>query len=177
MHEKGRDNSMGLFGFGKKKAPELPPVNIADDQICALADGEMIDLGTVPDPVFAQKMMGDGVAFKYAGNEVTVCAPANGKLTALFPTGHAFGITRSDGVELLVHIGIDTVNAKGDGFKLLGHKQDDTVKAGEPIVTVDLKKLGAKYDMSVMLIVTNANEKDIKFTAPGKVTRGQVISL
>ena len=57
-----------------------------------------------------------------------------------YPTGHAFGVTRSDGVELLVHCGINTVDAKGDGFRLLNKKQNDEVKAGDPIVEVDLKK-------------------------------------
>ena len=166
---------MGLFDKLRKKEETvtLEPINVDDGTIVALADGELIDVHTVSDPVFAQEMMGKSVAFKFDKDKVTLCSPANGTLGVLFPTGHAFGIIMNSGVELLVHIGIDTVNAKGDGFKVLSKKQGDTVKAGEPIVEVDLKKLSAKYDMSTMLIITNANDKEIEFIEPQTVTRGQ----
>jgi len=160
--------------FGKKKET-LQDITVADSDIVALADGKMIDVTTVSDPVFAQKMMGESVAFTYNANKVTLCSPANGTLSVMFPTGHAFGITRNDGVELLVHCGINTVEAKGDGFKVL-KKQGTAVKAGEPVVEVDLKKLSAKYDMSTMLIVTNANGKTITFKDPKDIVRGEIIS-
>lgn len=166
---------MGLFGFLKKE-PALEPVDVKDDVIVAPADGKLIDVTTVSDPVFAQKMMGESIAFRYDADTVTFCAPANGTLTALFPTGHAFGITMNNGVEVLIHIGIDTVNAKGDGFTILNHKQGDTVKAGEPIVKADLKKLSRTYDMSTMLIITNANDQKIIFIAPQDVKRGQAVT-
>ena len=131
-----------MFKFLKKAA--------ASDKkgFVAPADGIMFAIDEVSDPMFAQKLLGDGVAFKYEGDSVTVCAPAGGTLSALFPTGHAFGVTTPDGVELLVHIGIDTVSANGEGFKALGKNQGDQVKAGDPIVEVDLKKLAEKFDMS-----------------------------
>ncbi|MBQ2079536.1 MAG: PTS glucose transporter subunit IIA, partial [Erysipelotrichaceae bacterium] len=69
----------------------------------------------------------------------------------------------------------DTVNAKGDGFKLLGKKQGDAIKAGDPIVEVDIKKLSKTYDMSTMLIITNANDKELDFVDPQTVTRGQKV--
>lgn len=168
---------MGLFDklFNKEEKIELPELNVADDAIVAIADGELIDITTVKDEVFSKKLMGDGVAFTFPNEKVVLCAPANGKLEALFPTGHAFGLTMNNGVELLVHIGIDTVNAKGDGFKLLGKKQGDTVKAGDPIVEVDVAKLTKNYDMSTMLIVTNPNDKERTFVEPQKVSRGQAI--
>ncbi len=75
----------------------------------------------------------------------------------------------------MVHIGIDTVNSKGDGFKVLGKKQDQAVKAGDPIVEVDLKKLKKQYDMPVMLIITNANDQKITFKGPQKVSRGDKV--
>lgn len=168
---------MGLFDAFKKKTEILEPLNVSDTDIVALADGELIDVTNVSDPMFAEKMMGDSVAFRYSGEKVTICSPANGTLSALFPTGHAFGVTMKNGVELLVHIGIDTVNAKGDGFRLLGKKQDDAVKAGDPIIEVDLKKLAKKYDMPVMLIVTNANEQTITFRTPCTVKRGESVIL
>lgn len=163
--------------FGKKKEEiKLPEINAADTDIVAIADGEMIDVTTVSDPVFAQKLMGESTAFRYEEDKVTLCAPANGTLSVMFPTGHAFGVTRKDGVELLVHCGINTVEANGNGFKLLGKKQGDVVKAGDPIVEVDLKKLRAAYDMSTMLIITNPNGKQFTFMAPQHVTRGQKVN-
>lgn len=163
-----------MFSFFRKKEEEKNKVvDINDDQIAAIADGNMISIETVSDPVFATKMMGDGVAFEL--DENTIYAPCNGTLSALYPTGHAFGITRNDGVEVLVHIGINTVQNNGDGFTILA-KQGDTIKAGEAIVKVDLKKLKAKYDMTVMLIITDPNDKEITFKDYGKVLAGEVIS-
>ena len=169
---------MGLFDklFKKEEEIVLPELNVSDDDIVALADGEMIDIKTVSDPVFAEEMMGKSTAFKFPGDKVVLCAPANGTLAALFPTGHAYGLQMNNGVELLVHCGVDTVNANGDGFRLLGKKQGDTVKAGDPIVEVDLKKLSKTYDMSTMLIITNANEKELDFVDPKPVVRGEKVT-
>ena len=167
---------MGLFDklFKKEEEVVLPALeNVADEDIVAIADGELIDVSTVSDPVFAEQMMGKSTAFKFDKDKVVLCSPANGTLAVLFPTGHAYGIAMNNGVELLVHCGVDTVNAKGDGFKLLGKKQGDAIKAGDPIVEVDIKKLSKTYDMSTMLIITNANDKELDFVDPQTVTRGQ----
>ena len=165
---------MGLFDklFKKEETTVLTEINAGDEDIVAIADGKLIDVHTVSDPVFAEEMMGKSVAFEYAEDKVTICSPANGTLAVMFPTGHAFGVVMNNGVELLVHIGIDTVNSNGEGFKVLGKKQGDSVKAGDPIVEVDLKKLRSRYDMPVMLIVTNVNGKEIEFIEPQDVTRG-----
>ena len=169
---------MGLFDKLLKKEEEvvLPELNVGDEDIVALADGELIDIKTVSDPVFAEQMMGKSTAFKFPGDKVVLCAPANGTLAVLFPTGHAYGLQMNNGVELLVHCGVDTVNANGDGFRLLGKKQGDTVKAGDPIVEVDLKKLSKTYDMSTMLIITNANDKELDFVDPKPVVRGEKVT-
>jgi len=74
-----------------------------------------------------------------------------------------------------VHCGVNTVEANGDGFTVLSKKQGDSVKAGDPIVEVDLKKLRAKYNMSTMLVVTNANTQTIEFIEPTSVKLGQSI--
>lgn len=169
---------MGLFDklFKKEEEVVLPALeNVADEDIVAIADGELIDVSTVSDPVFAEQMMGKSTAFKFEKDKVVLCSPANGTLAVLFPTGHAYGIAMNNGVELLVHCGVDTVNAKGDGFKLLGKKQGDAIKAGDPIVEVDIKKLSKTYDMSTMLIITNANDKELDFVDPQTVTRGQKV--
>ena len=169
---------MGLFDklYKQEEAVDFPALeNVADEDIVAIADGELIDVSTVSDPVFAEQMMGKSTAFKFDKDKVVLCSPANGTLAVLFPTGHAYGIAMNNGVELLVHCGVDTVNAKGDGFKLLGKKQGDAIKAGDPIVEVDIKKLSKTYDMSTMLIITNANDKELDFVDPQTVTRGQKV--
>ena len=171
---------MGLFDFFKGNSKPAEPVNTisaADDAIIAPADGELIDITTVSDPVFAQKMMGDGVAFEFPKQKVTICAPANGTLSVMFPTGHAFGVTMTNGIEVLVHIGIETVNTKVDGFQLHSKKQGDAVRAGDPIVTADFAKLSQTYDCSTMLIVTDPKDQTIRFKEPGAVSLGDKINL
>lgn len=167
---------MGLFDkfFKKEETISLPELDLDDSAIVAIADGEVIDITTVSDPVFAEQMMGKSTAFKY-DKKTVLCSPANGTLSVLFPTGHAYGIITNEGVELLVHCGVDTVNAKGDGFRILNKKQGDPVKAGDPIVEVDVPKLSNTYDMSTMLIITNANDKQLDFIDPQPVTRGQSV--
>lgn len=167
---------MGLFDkfLKKEETISLPELDLDDSAIVAIADGKVIDITTVSDPVFAEQMMGKSTAFKY-DKKTVLCSPANGTLSVLFPTGHAFGIITNEGVELLVHCGVDTVNAKGDGFRILNKKQGDPVKAGDPIVEVDVPKLSNTYDMSTMLIITNANDKQLDFIDPQPVTRGQSV--
>jgi len=157
-----------------KKKEDCGTLQVDDQSIVAIADGRMIDIAAVPDDVFSQQMMGTSTAFAFLQDEVTLSSPANGILSVLFPTGHAYGITMKDGTELLVHIGIDTVQANGDGFTILKH-QGDCVKAGDPIVTVNLKKLRKKFDMSVMLIVVKKGTQEINFAKPCAVERGQNI--
>ena len=79
-----------MFNFFKKKEELKNNIIVNDDAIVAIADGQLIDVSTVPDPVFAEKMMGDSVAFTYDGDKVVLCSPANGELSVLFPTGHAW---------------------------------------------------------------------------------------
>ena len=170
---------MGLFDkfLKKEEAVVLPELTgITDEDIVAIADGEIIDVKTVSDPMFAEEMMGKTIAYKYAADKVVLCSPCNGTLSVLFPTGHAYGLTMNNGVEILVHCGVDTVNTKGDGFKLLGKKQGDAVKAGDPIVEVDIKKLSKTYDMSTMVIITNPNGREYEFIEGPAVTRGQKVT-
>ena len=163
-----------MFGFLKKKE-KYEPLNLNDRQISSLGNGKLIPVTSVSDEMFAEEMMGETIAFSFTGNGVTIFAPANGSLSAIFPTGHAFGITTADGVEILVHIGVNTVESKGAGFKLLGKKQGDRVKAGDPIVTVDFDKLGSSYDMSTMLIITDPDGKTVTLKKEGTVERSSII--
>ncbi|MCR4951568.1 MAG: PTS glucose transporter subunit IIA [Solobacterium sp.] len=167
-----------MFDKFKKKEEILPePFDKKDDEIIALADGELIDVAAVSDPMFAEKMMGDSIAFRYTQDKVILCSPANGTLSVMFPTGHAFGITMKNGVQLLVHCGVNTVETNGDGFRILKKKQGDTVRAGDPIVEVDIARLAKKYDMSTMLIITDAADHKITFRSPQNVKRGDSVIL
>ena len=165
-----------LVSLTAEEEPQADPsVQGEKTQIGALIDGELIDITTVPDDMFAGKLLGDGVAFLSDADTVTVASPADGVLSAVYPTGHAFGITTASGVEMLVHIGIDTVKANGDGFTIGSFKQGEIVKKGDPIVTVDQKKLRDHYNLSIMLIVTNPQNQEITFKAPGTVKCGESI--
>jgi len=148
----------------------------ADNEILAPISGEEYSIEEVNDETFATKILGDGTAFKPVGDKAIICAPANGKLITVFPTSHAFGLVSNEGVEMLVHIGINTVEANGEGFKYIGPKEGSQVKGGTPIIEVDLKKLEKKYDMSTMLIITDSNGKKIGFKK-GNVSCGDVIAV
>lgn len=99
------------------------------------AKGKLVKIEEVPDEVFSQKMMGDG--FALIPEDGDFIAPIDGVLESMFDTGHAYGITGDNGIELLVHIGIDTVELRGQGFQIL-KQAGEKVKAGDKIVHVDL---------------------------------------
>lgn len=156
-----------MFSFFSKKSKEGKK---EQEGIVAVAKARMFPIEEVKDELFSQKIMGDGVAFEL--EEDQVCAPVDGELTAMFETGHAFGIRCKDGLEVLVHIGIDTVNLKGQGFTV-HKKQGEKVAAGDLIVTVNrdlVKKQG--YDLSTMLIITNPAGRTITFSEYGEVEKG-----
>ena len=107
---------------------------MAEIRVLAPLDGTVVALEDVPDQVFAQKMVGDGVAIDPSGS--LAIAPVAGDLVKLFPGGHAFGITTKEGVELIVHIGLVTVELNGEGFENIA-REGQKVKAGTPIVRFD----------------------------------------
>ena len=109
--------------------------------ILAPLSGEVIPVTAVPDPVFSQKMMGEGVAIRPISQVQPVLAPVSGKIVKLFKTGHAFALVGEvGGLEMLVHVGLETVGLKGEGFKLVC-AQGEQVTAGQPIVEVDIPRL------------------------------------
>ena len=162
-----------MFEFWKKKKEKQETDN-SGEKLVAVMNGKIFPLEEVSDPAFSGKVLGDGIAFAPTEKQSTIVSPAEGKLTCLFPTGHAFGVTTENGVDILVHIGIDTVEAEGRGFEILG-KAEQKVKAGDPIVKVDFEKLQQEYDMSVMVIITNENQKDFRVFKDGSVVCGEVI--
>ena len=121
--------------------------------------GEKIEISTVNDKVFSSKMMGDGVAFRHECDIIS--SPCSGKIIFLADTLHAFGVKMYNGAEILVHIGIDTVNLNGQGFEKLVEVNQD-VKAGMPIVRLDLDYMKkCKADLTTMVILTNFNDYKI----------------
>ena len=129
--------------------------DVDNENIVAPVDGQVKDLGDVNDQVFSTKLMGDGAAI--VPSDGTVYSPVDGQVTVAYETKHAYGLKSKDGAEVLIHIGIDTVNLKGEGFESFV-KQGQTVKAGDKLGTVDLAKVKAEgYETSVMVVVTNTN--------------------
>lgn len=124
-------------------------------EIASPLDGTVVALSEVPDPVFGGGVMGPGVAIEPTGN--TVVSPGAGTVAAAQPTGHAFGLQLDNGAELLIHVGIDTVNLKGEGFEV--HvKAGDRVEQGTPLVTFDravIEKAG--YPLITPVIVLNGD--------------------
>lgn len=137
--------------------------------LVAPVTGKVMDLKEVPDPVFAEKMVGDGVAI--APTSDTICAPADGKLTLIFKTNHAFGMVLENGIELLVHIGLDTVELQGEGFTRIASEGSE-VKAGDAIVKIDRDFLQSKgCSLITPVIITNPTIiKDITYNIGKEVT-------
>ncbi|MGC3954590.1 MAG: glucose PTS transporter subunit IIA [Propionicimonas sp.] len=128
-------------------------VAVATETVNAPISGQVIALTDVPDPVFASKALGDGVGI--VPSDGRVIAPVGGNLTTVANTGHAFGIRTDDGVEVLVHVGIDTVKMAGSGFEVLV-AQDQRIEAGDPLATVDLAAVKeAGYDTTTIVVVLN----------------------
>lgn len=131
-------------------------------QIFGYCDGVSFPIEKVADAVFAEKMLGDGLCIVPSGDVGYITAPFDGKIILVAKTKHAIGICDDDGNEFLIHIGIDTVNLKGKGFKILT-KPDATVKKGDRLAKVDWKGLKKKgLDCSVMLVNTDFSISDIK---------------
>ena len=122
-------------------------------ELKSILDGKVIPIEEAPDDVFSQKIMGDGVAIEPANTVVT--APADCDVSVVMAdTGHACGLTLPNGVELLIHVGVDTVDMGGDGFKLLVN-EGDHVKAGQKLIEFDPEKIkAAGHPCTTMLIVT-----------------------
>ncbi|STD15174.1 PTS sugar transporter subunit IIA [Dermatophilus congolensis] len=136
--------------------------HVAHEALYRPVQGRAVDITEVPDPVFAQKIMGDG--FAVLPDEGVFRAPVAGELVLVAETMHAFAIRTDAGAEVLVHIGIDTVGLKGEGFT--AHAQAGRwVQAGEPIISCDLRSQEAKVpSMITPVVVTNGD----RFTMTGR---------
>ena len=127
-------------------------------------NGKIIPAKDIPDPVFAQETMGPSVGIE--PSEGIVYAPFDGTVMMVFPTNHAIGLKADNGIELLIHVGVDTVNMDGDGFQAFV-KQDDKVRAGDKLLSFDRAKIkAADHPDTVIVAITNGFDyKDIKRAA------------
>lgn len=161
---------------GASKSESSPEVQAADSSapvtITSPLAGEVKELSQATDPVFAQGLMGRGVVIVPSQGELV--SPVNGRVTVFFPTKHAIGILSDEGVEILMHIGMDTVNLEGKGFE--GYvSQGDKVKVGDKLISFDIdmiKKAG--YVTETPVIITNSDKYQVEVLEqlPRVVERG-----
>ena len=138
--------------------------------------GDVVPLSQVPDASFAQGMVGEGFAvMPDAVDAFDVCAPVDGTITMIFKTRHAFGMKTADGLDLLIHIGIDTVELKGEGFTALA-KKGDAVRAGTPIIGVEAQKLRERGVNLITPVVcpTAKQVRAVEVAREGRAELGQV---
>lgn len=145
-----------MFKFMKKSIDLYAPVI-----------GRSVDLKMVPDKMFANKMLGDGIAFIFETS--VVYAPCNGEITMIASTKHALGIQTSNGTEIMIHIGIDTVNYGGEGFEVLVNAHDK-VKRGQALVKLNLQFFKEKdVNLITPMIIVSKNSK-LHLEKSGEVT-------
>ncbi|UNL41960.1 PTS transporter subunit EIIC [Ligilactobacillus agilis] len=145
----------------------------AQAEVVAVANGEVMPITEVNDPVFSGKMMGDGYAVKPADGKIV--SPVAGQVKSLFPTKHAIGLETATGIEVLVHMGIDTVSLEGKPFTLMV-KEGDQVEAGQELAQVDLAALAAAGKEDTMIVAfTNVDQVTFTLDKTGKQTAGTVI--
>jgi len=154
-----------MFNFFKKNQNK-------EVSLVAPITGRTIDLSNVPDKVFAEKLAGDGIAIDPTGD--VIVAPADGELTLVFKTMHAFAITLANGAELLIHIGIDTVSLNGEGFQQLV-EAGAMVKAGTPIIKIDRDFILSKgLSLITPVLITNMDiVKELNTNVDKDVVAGQ----
>mgnify|MGYP000703702121 CR=1 FL=1 len=163
---------MGFFDklFGGKAASET---KFSGQKMTVMLpiDGKVIPLEQLPDETFASAILGPGCGVEPTGD--TVYAPFDGTITQVASTLHAVGLTSEDGIEILIHVGMDTVEMQGKGFKALV-KVGDKVKAGTPLLKVDLDAIrAAGHPTATAIIVTNGDDMgELKMLAEGDVLAG-----
>lgn len=143
---------MGFFDklFGSK---DSKAINV---EIYAPISGDIVNIEDVPDVVFSEKIVGDGVAIRPTGNKMV--APVDGVIGKIFETNHAFSMESKEGVELFVHFGIDTVELKGEGFTRVA-QEGQAVKRGDTVIEFDLELLESKAkSVLTPVVISNMDE-------------------
>lgn len=162
---------MGLFDklFGSKDAKAV------DVEIYAPLSGEIVNIEDVPDVVFSEKIVGDGIAIRPNGNKIV--APVDGVVGKIFETNHAFSMESKEGVELFVHFGIDTVELKGEGFTRIA-QEGQSVKRGDVIIEFDLALLEQKAkSVLTPVVISNMDEISNIEKKSGEVLAGESVVL
>ena len=131
-----------------------------ESEICAVVKGKIKPLEKVDDPLFSKGSVGQGISIE--PQDSTIIAPCDGTLTVVFPTGHAFGLTDDKGMEYIIHIGVDTVSLKGQGFQLLV-EQDQKVKKGDPLVKVDFDFIKANNLYTDTMVLVTTPKESVQF--------------
>lgn len=145
---------MGLFDkLFKKETPAAPP---AEGKLFAPLEGQVVSVKEVSDPTFSEEILGKGVAIRPTGN--TVVAPCDGTVSMMFDTGHAVTLVGPLGAEILIHVGLETVQLKGQHFTVHA-SNGDTVKAGQPLITFDREAIAAAgYDTITPMVICNSGD-------------------
>lgn len=162
--------------FYKESSTEQASITVTTsaDELASPLSGDVLPLNEVEDQAFASGMMGQGLAIK--PHEETVYAPAAGEVTVLFPTGHAIGLTLDNGAELLIHVGMDTVQLNGQGFTSFV-QVGDRIQAGQPLLNFDrviIEKAG--YSLVTPIIVTNSDQlSKMTLTEQKEISAGQFL--
>lgn len=155
-----------MFDLFKKKEEDF--------NIYSPCDGEMINLEDVQDELFSQKILGDGCAFNV--EDGMIYSPVNGTVTAVFPTKHAIGITADNGLDILIHISLDSSSVQSNDI-LQYVTMDQRVKVGKALTYIDLNAF-KKHNVNpiTMMVITNSNKFNIvNRTEPKKVTKGEIL--
>ncbi|AKC31849.1 PTS glucose transporter subunit IIA [Candidatus Pantoea carbekii] len=163
---------MGLFSklFGDKLENALGTIDIV-----APLSGEIVNIEDVPDVVFAEKIVGDGIAIKPIGN--TMVAPIDGTIGKIFETNHAFSIQSNNGIEIFVHFGIDTVELKGKGFRRIA-EEGQKIKKGDAIIEFNLPLLEEKAKSTLTpVVVSNMDEIKSLVKFSGKAIVGETLIM
>ena len=147
------------------------------DSIYAPVNGEILPLSEVPDPVFSQKMMGEGIAMIPEAGKVF--SPVKGSVILIAETKHAIGIREVDGTEILIHVGLETVSLNGEGFTIAVNV-GDKVSTGQLLMEFDLDTIKKRAKSIITpIVITNSNEngKQYRFTQEKKGIKGETVII
>ncbi len=153
----------GIFGTKEERMQVVSPVA-----------GKLVPLSEVSDPTFSDEILGQGAAVIPSENQFV--SPVDGTVTTVFPTGHAVALTSSDGVEVLLHIGLDTVKLNGKHFTIHA-EEGQQVKKGDLLLEADLEQIKAEgFDIITPVVICNSEEfSEIGMARSSQVTAGNVI--
>lgn len=144
-------------------------------QVFSPLSGQVIPLEQVPDPVFSQKMMGEGVAIMPTGGDVV--APIDGTVVLVSKTKHAIGIRTKDDTEVLIHVGLETVTLKGEGFTVFVN-EGDIVSSGQKLMTVDWDFIKDKVPSIITpVVITNSAERSVEYTDASASVAGDTLVM